>query len=174
MALTLANTIEVLDEGQNIEIVDTTVYGGANYDRNQVKVYFLVQDMRNTPPADITPNYDPETVESILVPISHDGWYKITMTVIANIGDYQDQLVKDYLVTERFCICKAKFAYKVFSCFCNCNSQKVQELFCLNAQLQGIVGDDGLVAHNDMLNADQAIERLNLECALYNEDCNCH
>jgi hypothetical protein len=172
MALELTNTIEVLNQGDNIEITDTTVYGGANLDRNDVKVYFLVENMRNSPPANITPDYDPETVESILATIPNDGWYKITMTVIANVGDYQDQLVKDYLVSERFCICKAHFAKKVFSKKCGCeNPTQIQELYCLEAQLAGVLD---LVAENDMQSADQAIERMNLECALLNEDCGCH
>lgn len=171
MALTITNTITVLNDGENIEIEDTTVYGGANPARNTLQVNFLVQDMRNNPPADITPSYDPETVTSILVTTPHDGWYKITQSYILNDESVQDELVKDYLVSERFCICKANFAYKVFSNFCTCNAKKVQELYCLNAQLGGVLD---LVAQNDMLNADQAIERMNLECALYNEDCNCH
>lgn len=171
MALTITNTITTINGGDNILIEDTTVYGGLNPLRADVQVNFLVLDMRNNPPTDITPPYDPATVTEILVTTPHDGWYKVTQSYISNDEEVQDELVKDYLVSERFCICKANFAYKVFSTFCTCNSQKIQELYCLNAQLGGVLD---LVAQNDMLNADQAIERMNLECALYNEDCKCH
>jgi len=176
MALELANTITTVDSGTNLSIEDTTVYGGSNADRDNVLINFLVQNMRNDPPTDITPSYDPETVTEILVAIPTDGWYKVTMSVTAAPlapppVAANDELVKDYLSSELFCICKANFAYKVFSVFCTCNSKKVQELYYLNAQLGGVLD---LVAQNDMKNADQAIERMNLECALYNEDCNCH
>jgi len=176
MPLVLANQITTIDEGTNLLIVDSTQFDDP-YSREYYYVNFTVLDMRNNPPADITPPYDQATVSEILVPISHDGWYKVTMAYTANPDANPpyvitpDELVKDYLSSELFCICKSKFAYKVFSCFCNCNPQKVQELYCLNAQLSGVLD---LVAQNDMLNADQAIERMNLECALYNEDCKCH
>lgn len=178
MALTLANTIETVDSGTNLLITDTTVYGtGGNAVRASCFVNFTVLDMRNDPPSDITPYYDPETVEEILVTIPYDGWYKGTMSITPNPdGDSPlpepDELVKDYISSALFCICKANFANKIFSCMCGCeNPTKIQELFCLEAQLAGLLD---LIAENDMVSAAQAIERMNLECALYNEDCGCH
>lgn len=177
MALTLANTIEILDEGTNMLITDTTVYGGSNADRDNVLINYSVLDMRTDPPVDITPNYDAETVDSILVATGHDGWYKITMSLTPALlapppVAEPDELVKDELISERFCICKANFAKKVFNCRCGCeNSELIQELYCLTAQLEGIVGEQGLVSQNDMRSADMAIERLNKECALANKPC---
>ena len=177
MALTLANTITVINDGENMIVEDTTVYGGSNADRDHVYINFLVLDMRNDPPTDITPEYDPEVVEQILVTTPHDGWYKITMS-LTPIPDTPpptaepDELVKDELISARFCICKANFAKKVFNCRCGCeNSELRQELYCLTAQLEGIVGEQGLVSQNDMRSADMAIERLNKECALANKPC---
>ena len=313
MALTLTNTIAVLNGGENILIEDTTVYGGSNALRANVFINFLVEDMRTDPPSDITPSYDPETVTSILVTTRHDGWYKITQSLAAaNVGvkgamsfsldeqpengtfsnfyirlaptslytiqwsyggnvtigatttdtaasmvtsansqivsacasegvdvpvvvtsvgdvitfttveytsyfnekgnlyvldkitasgsfaldlftlitggsyttvddDFQfymtggvtpaanDELVKDELVTERFCICKANFTKKTFNCRCGCeNKENIEQLYCMSAQFEGI---KDLVAQNDMLSADKAIERLNKECALANKGC---
>lgn len=174
MALTLTNTIAVLNGGGNILIEDTTVYGGSNALRANVFINFLVEDMRTDPPSDITPNYDAAIVEQILVTTPHDGWYKITMSVTPAedapppVAE-PDQLVKDELVTERFCICKANFTKKTFNCRCGCeNKENIEQLYCMSAQFEGI---KDLVAQNDMLSADKAIERLNKECALANKGC---
>lgn len=174
MALTLANTITILNGGENMKVEDTTVYGGSNAPRNEVLVNFLVEDMRTNPPSDITPNYEPETVEEILVTTPHDGWYKITMSITptddaaVHVAE-PDQLVKDELITERFCICKANFTKKTFNCKCGCeNKEKIEQLYCMSAQFEGI---KDLVAQNDMLSADKAIERLNKECLLNNKGC---
>lgn len=174
MALTLTNTIAVLNGGENILIEDTTVYGGSNADRDNVLINYSVLDMRTDPPVDITPNYDAETVDSILVATGHDGWYKITMSLTPALlapppVAEPDQLVKDELVTERFCICKANFTKKTFNCRCGCeNKENIEQLYCMSAQFEGI---KDLVAQNDMLSADKAIERLNKECALANKGC---
>lgn len=177
MALTLANLIETVDNGTNLFISDQTQYDSPNPSRESCFLNFIVLDMRNDPPSDITPPYDPVTVGEILVPISHDGWYKVTMSITPNFDGNPpypdpDELVKDYVSSELFCICKAHFAKKVFSKKCGCeNPTQIQELYCLEAQLAGVLD---LVAENDMQSADQAIERMNLECALLNEDCGCH
>lgn len=176
MALELTNTITIQDGGTSFIVEDTTVYDTPNPMRASCLVNFLVQDMRNDPPADITPPYDPVTVTEILVPISHDGWYKVTMYVTEAPDSIEevvaDELVKDELVSARFCECKAQFTKKVFSKKCGCeDATKIQELYCLDAQFNGVAD---LVAQNDMQSADQAIERLGLECALYNKDCGCH
>lgn len=174
MALTLANTITVINGGENFIVEDTTVYGGSNAPRDQVLVNFLVQDMRTSPPTDITPSYDPQTVEQILVTIPHDGWYKVTMSITPTpnatspIAD-PDGLIKDELVSERFCICKANFTKKTFDCKCGCeNQENIEHLYSMSAQFEGI---KDLVAQNDMLSADKAIERLNKECLLANKGC---
>lgn len=174
MALTLANTLEILDEGTKMLITDTTVYGGANALRANVFINFLVQDMRTNPPVNITPDYDAAIVESILVAIPHDGWYNVVMSLTPAedapppVAE-PDQLVKDELVTERFCICKANFTKKTFNCKCGCeNKENIEQLYCMSAQFEGI---KDLVAQNDMLSADKAIERLNKECALANKGC---
>ena len=168
MPLVLTNQITTEDAGTNLRIVDSTQYDDP-YSREYYYVNFTVLDMRTDPPNDITPPYDQVTVAEIFVPISHDGWYKVTMAYTANPDAdppyviVPDELVKDYLSSELFCICKAKFAKKVFSKKCGCeNPQQIAELYCLNAQLEGMLE---LVAMNDMQSADQAIERMNLECA---------
>ena len=169
MALTINNEYEIVNVGTGIIVTDTTTYGGANYDRNEVKVNFVATDKRTGQVIDFT--YDEDTVDEVLIPVTHDGWYSILMTV-SNAGDeYSDEKRLDLVVTERFCACLAEYSTNITKKVCGCEDAKVwNRLFCLQGQLIGI---NTLVEKNDLLSADMAIERLNLECKRLNEDCGC-
>lgn len=173
MALTLVVETEVLDKGENLQVTDATVYGGSNPARNAVLINFTAFDMRTDPPTAIDfGSYDPATVESILIPIAHDGWVQVTMALTTNPErdpTIDDTLVTDVLISERFCLCKANYALRVYSKKCGFEDpSQVEKLMCLNAQFEGI---KYLVSENDMKSADMAIERLNLECILANVPC---
>ena len=169
MALTLNSEYEIVNVGTGIIYRDITTYGGANYDRNEVKVNFVATDRRTGQVIDFA--YDEDTATEVLIPIAHDGWYNVVMTV-SNTGDeYSDEKVTNILVTERFCDCIANYSTKLLKKVCGCEDAKTwQKLFCMQGQLMGIAY---LVEKNDMLSADMAIERLNLECKRLNEDCGC-
>lgn len=168
MALTLENEYEIVNIGTGIIVRDTTVYGGDEAERNTLTVDFIITDKRKGTIIEVT--YDGATVEEILIPITHDGWYEILMTVSDGV-DYSDEKTLGILVTERFCECKAELLSKLTDKICGCENPKVfEKLFVMTAQLIGI---EALVAKNDLKSADMAIERLNLECKRANKDCGC-
>lgn len=172
MALELSMEYTITSVGQNIIVTDETVYGvGDDPTREDSLVNFIVTDKRTGELIEVT--YDEETVEEILIPITHDGWYNILMTVTNNGDEVErsDEKNLDILVTERFCECLAIYTDKLTEKMCGCEDKKVWEsIFYMKGQLIGI---EKLVENNDMLSADMAIERLGLECQRLKKDCGC-
>jgi len=171
MALTLLMDYEIVNVGTGINVTDTTVYGGANPTRANSLVNFIITDKRTGELIEVT--YDEETVEEILIPITHDGWYSILMTVTNAVGqdERSDEKVLGVIVTERFCACLAEYSTKALEKQCGYEGSKFWErLFCLQGQFIGL---QALVERNDLLSADMAIERMGLECGRLNTDCGC-
>lgn len=170
MAFTLGMDYEIVSVGTGIIVTDTTNYGGDNPDRVDCTVNFEITDKRTGEAIVVT--YDETTVDEILIPVTHDGWHSIKMTVSYEAETtVTDEKYLDILVTERFCDCMAEYTNKLTEKPCGCEDSKVWEkLFCLKGQLIGV---ETLVSKNDMLSADMAIERLGLECARLNSDCGC-
>ena len=112
MALTLLMDYEIVNVGTGINVTDTTVYGSDNPTRASSLVNFIITDKRTGELIEVT--YDEETVEEILIPITHDGWYSILMTVTNAVGQEErsDEKVLGVIVTERFCACLAEYSTK--------------------------------------------------------------
>ena len=159
MALIPSILIEVLNDGTLLKISDTTVYGDGIVDPSRANslVNFDVFSMRGGSTDIKTNQYDPSTVTEMLQDINADGWYQVKITITQNpIGG---GLFASYL-------------YKLTEKPCGCEDSKVWEnLFCMEGQFLGI---QRLVEKNDMLSADMAIERLELECNELNAECGCH
>ena len=183
MALTATQTDTVLSNGTKIKIEDTTTYGNGttNPTRAQSLVAFQAFYMRGVgdggQPQEITINYDNETAEEVLVDISADGWYRLYVTITKNPdGDwaganYSYQSVADILVTDRYCTCLETYMKKFLNCICGCETaEDIQHLMEMQARWTGI---ERLVATNDMNSADQSLEILEKQCALYNLNCGC-
>lgn len=171
MALTLAMSYVITSVGENIIVSDTTVYGSANPTREQCLVNFIITDRRTNEVIPIT--YDEATVDEISIPVTHDGWYTILMTVTNAVGqpEYSDEKTLGVVVTERFCECLAQFSAKALDKICGYEGAKFWErLFCLQGQFIGL---QVLVNRNDLLSADKSIERMGLECQRLNSDCGC-
>jgi len=171
MALTLAISYTITGVGENIIVSDDTVYGSANPTREQCLVNFIVTDRRTNEVIEVT--YDETDVDEISIPVTHDGWYSILMTVTNAEGqaEYSDEKVLGVVVTERFCECLAQFSAKALDKICGYEGAKFWErLFCLQGQFIGL---QALVNRNDLLSADKAIERMGLECQRLNSDCGC-
>ena len=169
MALTLLMDYEIVNVGTGINVTDTTVYGGANPTRANSLVNFIITDKRTGELIEVT--YDEETVEEILIPITHDGWYSILMTVTNAVGQEErsDEKVLGVIVTERFCACLAEYSTKALEKQCGYEGSKFWErLFCLQGQLIGL---QALVARNDLLSADMALASLGSECGRPHTDC---
>lgn len=174
MALTLDFNYTITGIGTAIVVTDDTVYGeDGNPAREDCLVNFIVTNMRTGEEIEIT--YDETTVTTISIPVAADGWYRVQATV-ENDDDYEGDAFSDeqyigILVTARFCDCLATYTNKLTEKVCGCEDSKVWEkLFCLKGQLIGV---ETLVSRNDMLSADMAIERLNIECQRLNSDCGC-
>jgi hypothetical protein len=179
MALTAEITYEVQSDGTKILFEDTTTYGNGttNPTRAQSLVAFQAFFMRDVDPQEITINYDPETATQVLVDINSDGWYRLYLTITKDPdggwagGNYSYQAVTDLLVVDRYCICLASFMTRFLNCICGCESpEDIQHLMEMQARYEGIVK---LVAQNDMNSADQSLQVLEKQCALYNTDCGC-
>jgi hypothetical protein len=179
-AITAVVSHEIVNDGNAILITDDTVYRTppTTPTRAQCYVNFLVQQINGDTVTDITPNYVSTSVTSILVPITADGWYRITMT-ITNIPPATDavptfstQAVQNLLVTNRYCNCYSNKIYNAFqNSICGCENVKmVYQLLLLDAQFQGITY---MVSKNDMNSANQALERIMLECQALDCDCGC-
>lgn len=176
-AITAAVAHEITNNGRYILITDETTYrtGGNTPTRGDCLVNFLVEEIVNGIATDITPNYDPATVTSILVPISADGWYRVTETITGEEGfspEFSTQAVLNILVTDRYCQCWTDKAYNVFlKSTCGCEENKaIAQLIVMDAQFKGI---ERMVATNDMASAAKALERLGLTCAAFGCDCGC-
>lgn len=177
--LTPLVNIEVLNSGTNIKATDVTVYGDGTTDptRAQSLVDFSIVFMRGTMTL-ASNSYDPEIVTQVIQPISSDGWYQIKMTITKNpsgtwVGDdYSYEVIKDVLVIDRLCACKANILAKITEKPCGCEDSGVlKDLYCIEGQLLGV---STLVAKNDMLSADMAVERLLIQCnEKLNSDCGC-
>ena len=180
MALIPSILIEVLNDGTLLKISDTTVYGDGIVDPSRANslVNFDVFSMRGGSTDIKTNQYDPSTVTEMLQDINADGWYQVKITITQNpiggglFASYSYQTIVDTIVSDRFCRCKANYLYKLTEKPCGCEDSKVWEnLFCMEGQFLGI---QRLVEKNDMLSADMAIERLELECNELNAECGCH
>jgi hypothetical protein len=83
-ALPEINSIVKTDEGSNTIITDSTVYGGANPDRNEVSVHLLAfkvdEDLEETALTD--EDYDPILVEEFTVVNTDDGHQKFILFII--------------------------------------------------------------------------------------------
>lgn len=174
MALTLSSTYIITSVGASIIVTDTTDYGvDTNPAREDCLVNFIVTDKRTGEVIEVS--YDEAVVTEILIPVTHDGWYDILKTV-NNVDGYEGDEFSDeerlgVLVTERFCECLSQFSAKALEKMCGCEGDKFWDrLFCLQGQLIGV---QALVARNEMLSADMAIERMGLECSRLNADCGC-
>lgn len=181
IAITAAVSHEITNNGTYILITDDTTYRTPPNKpvRSQCLVNFLVEQVVNGVATDITPNYNQNSVTQILVPISQDGWFRITMTVTNNpsslddgVPEFSTQAVLNILVTDRYCQCWTDKAYNVFlKSTCGCEENKaIAQLIVMDAQFKGI---ERMVATNDMASAAKALERLGLTCAAFGCDCGC-
>lgn len=177
VAITAEVSHEITNSGAYILVTDDTTYrtGGDTPTRANCLVNFLIEHIVDGVAEDITPNYVAASVTSVLVPISEDGWYRITMTVTnapAFGTTFSTQAVQNILVTDRFCACWTAAAYLVYTTStCNCESiAKINKLAVLDAQFEGV---ENMVSRNDMQSAANALERLGYDCATLSDSCGC-
>jgi hypothetical protein len=70
-----------------VTITDTTVYGGAEPDRVDVKVNFTVTFHPSSGDVDLTPLYDELTVTELILQKPNDGWYEVDMVITDAVTD---------------------------------------------------------------------------------------
>lgn len=179
MGLQATIDYSITGEGTGILFKDDTTYGNGTTDpsREQSLVSFGVYSMRGATPQEISVNYDSETATQVLASITADGWYRLILTITKNPdgdwagGDYSYQATTDLLVTDRYCACLESFMKRFNNCPCGCeNPSDIVNLMEMQGRFSGI---EKLVTQNDINSADQALEVLEKQCSLYNEDCGC-
>lgn len=180
MALNASIDLELQSGGTKVHATDSTVYGdgATNPSRAQSLVNWTLVRKPTTGDENISFNYNETSDTEILVDISKDGWYRLTMTITKESGggwpgaDYSYQKIIDFLVIDRLCACITEYGKDIFldkKCGCECEGQLV-EYYCIYGQV--FCGLPELARRNDMPSAQMGIERLEQECALLS-DCGC-
>ena len=161
----------------NLIITDETEYGANdNGVRSDYLVSIAVQQITANETIDFAIPQVPTIVSQVNVPITSDGWYKVTLTILhadnerfAAVPLEQHSLVRCRALA---CICELSKATKTKDCGCkDSNTNEMSDLLKAHLMMRSAVS---LFKKGDRVGGRDAITSINALCEQNNNgDCGC-